>query len=138
VGALLAALGLAAAGARFSRGVLIAWASPMFGLAVAAFAWSGWYPLALAVLALAGFAMVLNNAASNTLLQSLTPDALRGRVMSIWALVFVGFAPLGALALGALAGRIGPSAALALGGLLSAASSVWMWTRWAPQVARLR
>lgn len=137
IGALIAALGLAAVGTRFRRGTMVAWASPSFGLAVTAFAYAGWYPLALVILALAGFTMVLNNAATNTLLQALVPDALRGRVMSIWALVFVGFAPLGALLLGALAGRIGPSAALALGGFITAAGSLWMWTRRAPGVARL-
>jgi MFS family permease len=137
VGALIAALGLAAVGPRFRRGAMVAWASPMFGLAVAGFAYATWYPLALLVLALAGFTMVLNNAASNTLLQTLTPDGLRGRVMSIWSLVFVGFAPLGSLVIGALSGRIGPSAALALGGAVSAAFSVWMWSRAAPAVPRM-
>jgi len=137
VGALAAALSLAAVGPQLRRGALVAWASPAFGLAVAGFAYASWYPLALTILALAGFAMVLNNAASNTLLQSLVPDTLRGRVMSIWSLVFVGFAPIGSLLLGALAGRIGPSPALALGGVITAAVSLWMWTRLAPSVARL-
>ncbi len=137
VGALVAALGLAAVGPRLPRGALVAWASPIFGLAVAGFAYATWYPLALVILALAGFAMVLNNAASNTLLQSLVPDTLRGRVMSIWSLVFVGFAPIGALLVGALAGKIGPSAALALGGFVTAVASIWMWTWRAPMVARL-
>lgn len=137
VGALIAALGLAAVGTRFRRGAMVAWAGPIFGLAVAGFAYASWYPLALVTLALAGFAMVLNNAASNTLLQTLVPDALRGRVMSIWSLVFVGFSPIGSLMIGALAGRTGPSAALAAGGIISAALSILMWSRWAPRVSRL-
>lgn len=138
VGALIAALGLAAVGTRFRRGALVAWASPVFGLAVAGFAYAGWYPVALVMLALAGFAMVLNNASSNTLLQTLVPDTLRGRVMSIWSLVFVGFSPIGSLIIGALAGTTGPSAALAAGGLVTAVVSILMWTRWAPKVPRLR
>lgn len=137
VGALTAALSLAVVGTRVRRGAMVLWASPIFGLAVAGFAYASWYPAALVVLALAGFAMVLNNAASNTLLQSLVPDGLRGRVMSIWSLVFVGFAPIGSLLIGALAGRIGPSAALALGGVITAVVSIAMWTRLAPGVARM-
>lgn len=138
IGALAAALGLAAFSPHVRRGMLVAWASPVFGLAVAGFAYARWFPLAIATLALTGFAMVLNNAATNTLLQTLVPDALRGRVMALWALVFVGFAPLGSLLTGWLAGGVGAPAALAAGGALATVVSVWMWVRRAPQVARLR
>ena len=138
IGAVISALGVAAVGNRVRRGAMVAWAGPMFGLAVAGFAYAGWYAVALIVLGLAGFAMVLNNAATNSLLQALTPDALRGRVMSIWSLLNVGFAPVGSLGLGALAERIGPSAALGMGGAACAVISVLMWTRWTPEVARLR
>jgi MFS family permease len=138
VGALASALGLATLGSRASRGRLVAAASRSFGLAVAAFAVAPWLPLALLLLGVAGFAMVLNNAVTNTLLQSLTPDRLRGRVMSLWAWTFVGIAPLGSLLIGALAERIGAPAAVAVGGLVSAAAAGWMWSRAAPEVRELR
>jgi len=52
-----------------------------FGVALALFASSRTFPLSLALVALAGCAMILNNALTNTLLQTLVPDELRGRVM---------------------------------------------------------
>jgi hypothetical protein len=65
------------------------------------------------------------------------PDALRGRVMSLWSTVFVGFAPLGALASGWLAGLIGAPAAVAAGGALSGLAAAWIWRR-TPEVTSLR
>lgn len=138
VGALASALGLAAFGPRVRRGTLVAWAGTVFGLAVAGFALMPWFPGAVVALVVTGFAMVLNNAATNTLLQDLVPDALRGRVMSLWAWVFVGFAPIGSLVVGGAAGWIGASAAVALGGLGSTLFALWMWWRVVPDVARLR
>src|SRR5256886_10761450 len=60
--------------------------------------------------------MIVNNALTNTTIQTIVPDALRGRVMGFYSFVFVGLAPLGSLQMGALAERIGPSAAVAVGG----------------------
>lgn len=138
VGALVSALGLAAFSGRVRRGRLVAWSSPVFGLAVAVFAVASSYRMALVVLLVAGFAMVLNNAATNTLLQSLTPDALRGRVMALWALVFVGFAPVGSLGIGALAARTGAPMGMMAGGLVSTLTTAWLWTRGVPELARQR
>jgi len=138
LGAVGAALGLAALAPRVHRGRLLVWTGPMFGLAVSLFGLAGWYPAALGALAVAGFCMILNNALTNTLLQGLVPDALRGRVMSLWSSVFVGFAPIGALEAGWLAERIGPSAAVAIGGALSAGAALFLWRRVAPGVAALR
>jgi len=137
IGALIAALGLAALGPWVRRGRLVAAAGPACGVAVAAFALVRSFGAALCLLVLAGFAMVLNNAATNTLLQGLVPDALRGRVMSIWSTVFVGFAPLGALLSGWLAGWIGAPTAVAAGGALSAVAATWIWRR-TPDVVAMR
>ncbi len=138
VGALSAALGLAAFAGRAPRGRLVGWASTMFGLTVAGFACAPRFAPAVVLLGLSGFAMVLNNAATNTLLQGLAPDALRGRVMALWSLVFVGFAPLGAMLEGALAGRLGPRAAVALGGLATSLTVLWIWRRVGREVLTLR
>lgn len=137
-GALAAALGLATLAPRVRRGRLVVLAGTSCGLAVAGFAYARWFPVAVLLLAASGFAMVLNNAATNTLLQSLVPDEMRGRVMALWSLVFVGFAPLGSLQAGWLATRIGPSAAVAVGALLAALLLVQMWRRVAPGVKALR
>jgi MFS family permease len=63
-----------------------------------------------------GFFMMLEMAASNTLIQSMVPDRLRGRVMAVYSMMFMGMAPLGALMAGSLAAPIGAPATVALGG----------------------
>jgi len=138
VGAVLAALGVAAFSPRVRRGTLVRWSGPAFGVAVILFAAARSYPLALIGLALAGFTMVANNTATNTLLQGLTPDALRGRVMSVWTFVFVGFAPLGSFQAGWLSEHLGAPRAVAIGGLVSALASAWIWWRYAPEVGEIR
>lgn len=137
-GALASALGLAALAPSLNRGRLVIAAGTSCGMFVALFAYARWFPVSVVLLAAAGFTMVLNNAATNTLLQSLVPDELRGRVMALWSLVFVGFAPLGSLQAGWLATRIGPSPAVALGGLLATLLLLQLWRRLAPGVAALR
>ena len=84
------------------------------------FAASRSFTLSLVVLALAGCAMILNNALTNTLLQTLVPDELRGRVMGFYSFVFVGLAPLGALQAGVLAEHFGAPWAVATGGIVTA------------------
>ncbi|MEZ5314191.1 MAG: MFS transporter [Thermoanaerobaculia bacterium] len=70
-----------------------------------------------ALLVPVGFFMMSEMASSNTLIQSLTPDAMRGRVMSVYAMMFMqGMAPLGALLAGSLATQIGAPATVAAGG----------------------
>ena len=138
VGAVLAAFGLAALSYRVRRGALVQWSGPLFGIAVAVFAFMTWYPGSLLLLAIGGFAMVLNNAATNTLLQGLVPDELRGRVMSLWTFVFVGFAPLGSLQVGWLGEYFGAGWAVAIGGLISALASVYIWFFWAKEVSEIR
>lgn len=138
IGAVLSALGVAAFSPRLRRGTLVRWSGPAFGLAVVLFAWARWYPLALLMLALSGFTMVANNTATNTMLQGLTPHALRGRVMSLWTFVFVGFAPIGSLQAGWLSEHLGAPLAIAVGGAISALASLWIWWRYAPEVAEIR
>jgi MFS family permease len=73
--------------------------------------------LSLAALTFAGLGGVLMMASSNTLLQSLVEEEKRGRVMSIFTMAFTGTMPLGNLAIGALAGKIGAPAALTCSGI---------------------
>ncbi|HEU5262534.1 MAG TPA: MFS transporter [Gemmatimonadales bacterium] len=120
IGALVGALGVAVRGRRILKGVTLLAAGCSFGVLLLAFALSKVYVLSVALLALTGATMIVNNALANTTIQTLVPDALRGRVMGFYAFVFVGLAPLGAFQLGALAQRIGAPAAVALGGAVSA------------------
>lgn len=134
-GALAAGVALAAWGARVRRGPLILGASAAFALLLLGFALTRSFPLGLAVLAAGGFAMILNNASVNALLQSRVPDRLRGRVMSVYVFMFVGMAPLGALQAGALARFLGAPAALAVGALGFLAIVGWVAAR-VPELRR--
>jgi predicted MFS family arabinose efflux permease len=121
-GAVLGALGVALFGARVPKARLQAVGGISFGLAIALFASARSLGLALVLLALAGCLMIVNNALTNTMLQTGVPDALRGRVMGFYSFMFVGMAPLGAFQAGFVAERFGAPVAIGLGGLLTAAA----------------
>ena len=72
------------------------------------------------LLGLAGCAMIVNNALTNTMLQTGVPDRLRGRIMGFYSFMFVGMAPLGAFQAGFVAEHHGAPVAVGLGGLLTA------------------
>jgi MFS family permease len=76
------------------------------------------------VLLFCGFFMMMQMAASNTLLQMLTPDELRGRVMAAYSMMFMGVAPFGALGAGAAADRLGAPLAVAFGGVAALAGGI--------------
>jgi predicted MFS family arabinose efflux permease len=137
VGAVAAALGLAALGPRVRKGRILVFTGPVFGVALALFALTRWFPLAPPILAVAGGAMILNNAVTNTLLQTISPDALRGRVMGFFAFVFLGMAPFGAFQAGWLAEQIGAPATVVIGGTICAVTSVVVWRK-VPEVPLLR
>lgn len=136
VGAGAAALGLAALGPRVRKGDLLRWSGLAFGLALVVFAAVRWLPVVVLVLMLTGGGMILNNAVTNTLLQTIVPDALRGRVMGFYTFVFVGMAPFGAFLAGWVAGRAGAPVAVALGGTMCALGSLVLW-RLVPEVTVL-
>ena len=120
VGALLGALGIAVLSRRIPKGRTLVLGGIGFGVALALFSASRSFTLSLLLLALTGCAMILNNALTNTLLQTLVPDELRGRVMGFYSFVFVGLAPLGALQAGVLAEHYGAPVAVATGGIVTA------------------
>lgn len=99
-------------------------ASAGFGLALIAFAGSRWFPLSGLLLVGVGYAMMIQMASSNTLVQHMVPDHLRGRVMAVYSMMFMGMAPFGALLSGTLAERIGAPVTVALGGAVCIAGSL--------------
>jgi predicted MFS family arabinose efflux permease len=115
VGALGGALYLARRRSVRGLGPVIAWAAATFGVALVMFALVRREWLACGVLAVSGFGMMAHLAASNTLIQTLVDHDKRGRVMSLYAAAMQGTMPLGSLAAGALAGRIGAPLTVALG-----------------------
>ena len=108
VGALVAALAVAySMNNSRRRGRLLLTGNIFFGLAVVAFALSRDFALSCLCLALVGAGTVSITITVNTLLQSLVQDEMRGRVMSMYALAFIGLPPVGGLLIGALADLIG-------------------------------
>jgi MFS family permease len=117
IGALSAALTLAAKKGLKGLGRWVATASAGFGLSMILFSQSRWFWVSFALLIPLGFSMMLQMSSSNTLIQAMVPDRLRGRVMSVYSMMFMGMAPLGAFSAGALAHHIGAPMTLAVGGL---------------------
>ena len=122
-GALTAALTLAVFGRAPGQRVA-ALAAVVFGAALACFALTASFPLSLGALAVAGFAMMTEVGSVNIGLQLMVPDALRGRVMALFSMMFLGMAPFGGLLVGAAAEGLGVLAATALGGGLSASAGL--------------
>jgi MFS family permease len=117
IGALVGSIALAARKSVSGLGRWVAGAAMGFGLSLIAFSLSQSFWLSLAILVPLGFCMITAMAASNTLIQSMVPDHLRGRVMALYSMMFMGMAPLGALWAGVAAGTLGAPRTVALGGL---------------------
>jgi len=122
VGALTGAVLLTLLSGAQRRGLLLVGAIATFGAALILFALATAWPLALAMLALAGMADALYIFTINGLLLAKAPEQLRGRVMSVFTLADIGMTPLGSLFVGGLAGIVGAQAALATSGSVVVAS----------------
>ena len=126
-GALVGSLTLAVLSRYSRKGLQLTIGSFVFPLALLGFAVSRSFPLSLALLGVAGFGFVTQNATSNALVQSIVPDALRGRVMSVYSLMFFGTAPFGALTAGVLAQAFGPTVAVLFGAGVALAFSLFVF-----------
>ena len=107
LGALLAALLIAALGRFKWKGRLLAWGSFLFPSTLILFALITWLPLSLLVLVVVGLGFQIVATLAGTLVQTLVPEVLRGRLTGIYSLVLFGSLPIGALAGGAAAGWAG-------------------------------
>jgi len=116
LGALAGALHLAARKTVLGLGRTIVLATAAFGLSLIGFAVSEKLWLSLLLLLVAGFGMMVEMAASNTILQTIVDESKRGRVMSFYTMAFLGMAPLGSLFAGALASAIDARTTVMIGG----------------------
>ncbi len=123
VGAVIGAISLAMRRGIFGLARVVAAAAAGFGVFLILFSLSKSFWLSVAILVPSGFCMMVEMAASNTLIQAMSPDALRGRVMAVYSMMFMGMAPFGALLAGFLAERIGAPNTVALGGLVCIAGA---------------
>ena len=125
VGAMLGALTLAMRSGVKGLGRWITVCCAGFGLSLILFAFSKSFWLSVILLLPVGYFIMLQMACSNTLIQVMVPDALRGRAMAMYSMMFMGMAPIGALLGGALADRLGAPLTVAIGGLASVAGAWW-------------
>ena len=127
VGAMFGALTLAAKTGVKGLGRWVAITCAGFGVSLLFFSFSRWFWVSVVLLLPAGYSMMLQMACSNTLIQSMVPDQLRGRVMALYSMMFMGMAPFGALFGGALAHRFGAPITVACGGLACVLGAIWFW-----------
>ncbi|HXS69090.1 MAG TPA: MFS transporter [Candidatus Polarisedimenticolia bacterium] len=127
IGALLGSLTVASVGNRVSMRLLVFGGLSVFSTMLLLLAFVTNFYLALALLAVAGWGMLLFFATTNTLLQTSSSDEMRGRVMGIWALVFGGMMPVGGLEAGTLSHYFGIRWTVAIGAVVCAATALVTW-----------
>jgi MFS family permease len=127
VGALLGALTLAAKTEVRGLGRWVAFACAGFGISLILFAFSRNLALSVCLLLPVGFSMMLQMSSSNTLIQAMVPDRLRGRVMAVYSMMFMGMAPFGAFFAGALADRLGAPVTVSLGAIAAIGGAALFW-----------
>jgi MFS family permease len=125
VGALLGALTLAVRTGVKGLGTWVSVCCAGFGVSLILFAFSKSFWLSVLLLLPVGYFIMLQMASSNTLIQVMVPDALRGRTMAVYSMMFMGLAPIGALLGGALSDRLGAPWTVAIGGLASVFGAWW-------------
>ena len=114
VGSLIGALAIATFGKSQVRGKFITVGSFCFPIFIAFFAMTYWLPISLLLMVFLGIATIFVVNLSNATIQSIVPDALRGRVMGVYSTIFMGSMPLGALLLGTIAEHAGEAEAALL------------------------
>jgi MFS family permease len=136
IGAVIGSLAVATVASTARKGRIWTIGSLIFPPSLIILAISRSFPLTLAGLFMVGFGLIVQNAMTNTLLQTSSPDALRGRVMGLYNLTFQGMTPFGSLQVGVVANAFGAPLAVGIGGLLCLSRSLWVLLRH-PEVRKL-
>jgi MFS family permease len=118
LGALSAALYLASRKSTLGLGKIIATTTFIFALSLISFSFSKTFPLSFIILLFCGFGMMMQTAGSNTILQTLSNDDMRGRVMSFYTVAFRGMAPFGSLWAGTFADKFGAPLTVLISGIV--------------------
>lgn len=135
-GALLGALFLASRETVLKIGRLIPAAVILFGGGLVILSFSRNFILSLVIIVFVGMGLMLQTAASNTILQTITDDDKRGRVMSFYTMAIMGSAPFGSLVAGVLAKTIGTPFTILTGGIISIAGAI-LFLRKLPELKQL-
>ena len=134
IGAFFSAMSLALRKSVLGLGRMIPIATASLGAGLILFGMSRMLWLSLLLMLVCGFGMMQQMAASNTIIQTIVEDSKRGRVMSFYAMAFVGMAPFGSLLAGVLAHAIGAPRTVMLSGLCCVVGAAWF----ASQMAAIR
>jgi MFS family permease len=129
VGALASALSLAAR--KTVRGLIrmIPVAATVFGVGLIGFGLSHWFWLSMITVLIGGVGMMLGMAASNTIIQTLVSEDMRGRVMSYYTIAFMGMSPFGSLLAGSMASAFGAPVTVIVSGSVVLLGAAWFFTR---------
>src|SRR5215208_269248 len=129
LGAVAGALYLASRRSVVGLGRVMVVATLAFGAGLVAFGLTRSLWTALIVLPVVGAGFMVEMASTNTILQTVVEEHLRGRVMSFYTMAFLGTAPIGSLLAGVVADRVGASAPVLLGGVACIAGGLWLALR---------
>jgi MFS family permease len=124
IGALCGAVYLASRRSVLGLGRVIPSAAVLFGCGLIAFSLSRAVPLSLALMVGTGVGFMVQMASSNTIIQTIVREEMRGRVMAFYTMAFMGTAPFGSLLAGALAARFGAPTTILIGGLACIAGGI--------------
>jgi MFS family permease len=130
VGALFGALIIAMRQELRGLGNVVAYSAVGLGISLVLFSASRWYLLSFVALMLAGLTMMMQFTATNTLIQAMVPDQLRGRVMALYSMMFLGMTPMGSLLAGKIADRVGAPITVAIGGIVTLAGGLFFARKW--------
>jgi MFS family permease len=135
-GALLGALFLASRESVIKLGRIVPVSTLVFGIGIIALSFSRYFSVSLLLMIFIGLGMMMQTAATNTILQTIIEDDKRGRVMSFYSMAVMGTAPFGSLMAGSLAKVIGTPATIFIGGLASVIGALFFLRR-LPQLKKI-
>ena len=129
IGALTGAIFLASRKSALGLGKWIPIASTIFGTSLAVFSFSTVQWISISILPFVGFGMMVQMAASNTMVQTVSDDDKRGRVMSFYTMAFAGTMPFGSLFAGMLASKIGSPHTLLISGIVCVMGAIFFTSK---------
>jgi MFS family permease len=136
LGALAGALYLASRETVIKLGRIIPAAATLFGLSLVVLSFTSFPPVSILLMVFVGLGMMLNTASINTILQTITEDDKRGRVMSFYTMAIMGTAPFGSLIAGTLAKWVGTPETILIGGV-SIMAGAFLFYRKLPELRQI-
>jgi MFS family permease len=136
VGAIAGSIYLASRKSVVGLGRIVVISSSLFGIGLVAFSFSRVFWLSLLIMLVIGLGMMVQMASSNTILQTIVEEDKRGRVMSFYAMAFMGMVPFGSLLAGSLANTIGAPKTVMIGGITVILGSI-MFSKKLPSLRRM-